>query len=156
MPDIAELLGKEIGRLAKIKVREELESLTKQLKEIKQIVSEQNRRLTYFEKAIAKQAKQAGESESEAEAAPSEGYEISVKRPRSVRMTPAAVKSLRKRLKLSQRDMGLLMDVSANTVIRWEAGKSAPREANREAFTQLKEMGLREVRAKLKELKADI
>ncbi len=53
----------------------------------------------------------------------------------------------RERLGLTQAEMAALLGVASQSIIRWEKGQSNPRGAGREAFAQLREMGVREVPA---------
>ena len=45
--------------------------------------------------------------------------------------------------------MGKLLNVSTNTIVRWEAGTSKPRAAYRHGIAQLRTMGVREVKKML-------
>ena len=47
--------------------------------------------------------------------------------------------------------MGKLLNVSTNTIGRWEAGTSKPRESYRPGLAQLRTMGVREVKKLLGE-----
>ena len=48
----------------------------------------------------------------------------------SARFSPRLLKSLRKRLSLTQQELARLLEVSAVTVAAWESGRSRPRKAN--------------------------
>ncbi|MCH7891697.1 MAG: helix-turn-helix transcriptional regulator [Gemmatimonadetes bacterium] len=67
------------------------------------------------------------------------------------RVTPASIKRHRSRLKLSQAELGTLLDVSTNTIVRWEAGTSNPRVQHRAALIKLRDLGRRDVTKMLDE-----
>ncbi len=62
------------------------------------------------------------------------------------RLRPRSIASKRKRLKLSRKDFGKLVGVSANTIYLWETGEVSPREKSRAAIIGLRGMGVREAR----------
>jgi len=53
-------------------------------------------------------------------------------------LTPAEIKAIRTRLKLSQPEFGKLLRVREETVCRWERGKSVPYILFQEAMRALK------------------
>ena len=65
---------------------------------------------------------------------------------RQIRLSGTSIKKHRKRLGLSQGELGQLLNVSTNTIVRWEQNKSKPREAYRAGIAQLRTMGVREVK----------
>ena len=67
-----------------------------------------------------------------------------------IRLTPSSIKKHRKRLKLSQSELSQLLNVSTNTVVRWEAGTSIPRDAYRPGLAELRTMGIKEVKTLLR------
>ena len=60
-----------------------------------------------------------------------------------VRISPASIKRHRKRLKISQGEMGQLLKVSTNTVVRWEAGTSKPRAQYYTGLAKLHSLGIK-------------
>ena len=70
----------------------------------------------------------------------------------AVRVTPASIKKHRKRLRLSQAQMGKLLGVSAITILNWEQGKSKPRAANRDAIAELRTMKLKDAELMLESM----
>jgi DNA-binding XRE family transcriptional regulator len=139
MPDIARVLKDEINRLARRQVRAMNKSLVKQVRELRQITSGQKDRIARLERTIGRL--QIG---TDVRPVAAGGEEAS-----AVRMGPASVKRLRDRLKLSQKELGQLLGVSGNTVLRWEAGKAAPRKAHKPQFAELRDIGVREARKRL-------
>ena len=70
----------------------------------------------------------------------------------SVRFSAKGLASQRQRLGLSAAEMGLLLDVSAQTIYNWEAGKSRPRQQQLAAIAALRGLGKRQVKVRLTEL----
>ena len=66
-----------------------------------------------------------------------------------IRLSPTSIKKHRTRLKLSQGQLGALLKVNINTIVRWEAGTSMPRARHRAQLAQLRTMGIRQVKEEL-------
>ena len=62
------------------------------------------------------------------------------------------VRKHRERLGISQREMALLLDVSALTVSNWETERTSPSGKNKLGFAELRKMGAREVWNRLERL----
>ena len=138
MPNIAQVLKAEIQRLARKELSVQLSGLKKQIKDLKNTVRQQRERITELERTASRLAR-APEPE------PVE--QTPTGRPR--RINPTTIRSQRERLRLSQRQLGDLLGVTAITVGRWESGESAPRDRHRHQLAQLREEGIRSVREKL-------
>jgi DNA-binding transcriptional regulator YiaG len=63
----------------------------------------------------------------------------------TARFSPRMLKSLRKRLSLTQQELAKLLEVSAVTVAAWETGRSRPRKANLAQVVTLRGMGASDV-----------
>lgn len=142
MPNVASVLKEEITRLARSEIKKQVDPLKKRIQELRKTVSEQKKQIAALEKVQAQTAKKIPDAPKPT----AEGKSSSRK------VTVASIKSQRKRLKLSQREMGLLVGVSTMTIVRWEQGKGSPRGENRDAFVALRGMGRREVKKRLEEL----
>ena len=140
MPDMARVLRDEVTRLAKKEVRTGVRPLARQLRSLRKAVRGQNRQVLDLAQMISKAAKN---QETIAAELPQEDEG------KATRVSPASIKRLRGRLRLSQREMGLLLGVSVGSIVGWESGRSAPREKNRQAFAEMRGMGVREVRERL-------
>ena len=143
MPDFTKVLRSEIIRLANKEVRRALGPLTKQLKGLRKTVREQSRQLSGQRKAVSRIVK--------------DQRKISASLPQEednkpIRISPASIKRHRARLRLSQREMGLLLGVSTGSVVGWESGRSSPRGKNGQAFARLRNMGVREVKDQLEKI----
>ena len=145
MPNLATLLKEEISKI----VRKEVQD---QMRELKKTVREQR-------DALARLEKQSGPAKAKAAAKPAATKPAAAKpaaakvskapaddKRKQIRISPDTIKKHRKRLKLSQAELGELLNVSTNTVLRWEAGTSKPRSKHLSGLGQLRSMGLREVK----------
>lgn len=66
------------------------------------------------------------------------------------RLNGKAIARLRKKLGLSRRVFGKLIDASQNTILLWEAGKTVPRSDARAKLIMLRKTGKREVKRMIK------
>ena len=160
MPNLATLLKEEISKI----VRKEVQD---QVRELQKTVREQRDALARLEKqsgpakakAAAKPAATKPAATKSAAAKPAAAKPAAAKvskapagdKRKQIRISPNTIKKHRKRLKLSQAELGELLNVSTNTVLRWEAGTSKPRSKHLSGLGQLRSMGLREVKKQLGE-----
>ena len=142
MPDIASVLKDEIKRLSRSEIKKEVDPLRKRIQELSKTVTQQKKQIAVLEKSQSQAAKKTSDV----------AQPIDEEKSSSARITIVSIKSQRKRLNLSQREMGLLLEVSTQTIIRWEAGKGSPRGENKDAFFALRDMGRRQVKERLEEL----
>ena len=158
MPSIATLLREEISKIARKEVQDQVRAL-------KQTVREQR-------DAIARLEKQLGPAKAKAATKPAATKPAATKpaaakpatkpatkahkasagdKRKQLRIAPNTIKKHRKRLKLSQAELGQLLNVSTNTVLRWEAGTSKPRRQHLPGLDQLRTISKRELKKQLGE-----
>ncbi len=145
MPDIASVLKEEMRRLARSEVKKEIAPLKKRIQALRKTIAQQREHTAKLEKKISQAAGRAAKTPDVA--APIAGEQVS-----SARITVASIRAQRKRLRLSQREMGLLLDVSSMAISRWELGQAKPRGKNRDAFIVLRGMGRPQAKERLEEL----
>lgn len=144
MPNIASVLKEEVLRLARKEVRNETEGLKKASTQYRSEIAALKRRLVALEKQLSHiEKKGVSKGEPKAEGEPTTRTRFSAK----------GLVTQRQRLGLSAGDMGALLNVSAQTVYNWEAGKSRPRQQQLAAIAALRSMGKRQVTAQLATLK---
>lgn len=143
MPNIAIALKEEIGRLARKELRSETDSLKKAVAAHRHQMAEMKRRIETLErqqmrvvKAIPTKAPAADTSDG------------------NLRFRAAGFAQHRKRLGLSAREMGLLLDASSLSVYKWETGQSRPRAKHLAEIAVVRRMGKREAAKRLEELGA--
>ena len=145
MPNLAAILSDEIRRLARKEVRTACGPLQEQLRELKKTVRQQRDSISRLEKHI----NQLKAVSSKPSAKILEAADVGDKT--QIRLSATSIKKHRKRLKLSQGELGRLLNVSTNTIVRWEAGTSRPRDSYRSGIAQLRTMGIRDVKKLLGE-----
>lgn len=143
MPNIASALREEVGRLARRELRKETQSLQKTVAAYRHQIAEMKRRIDALERQQKKVVKA-----------------IPTKTPKdmendsSLRFRAQGFAQHRKRLGLSAREMGLLVDASGLTVYKWEKGEAKPRAKNLQAIAAVRKMGKREAMKRLEEIAA--
>ena len=142
MPDVGTVLKSEISRLARKEAKKMATGLSGSVQDLKRQLRQQRKEIADLHSALATKM----DRRDEGKISP----ELSKEKPAArVRISTDSVKSHRKRLKLSQKQLGQLVGVTTITVSNWERGKSTPRGEKREAFAILRDMGLKEVKERL-------
>jgi len=141
MPNITSVLKSEITRLAKRAIRTQTAALKKATAAQRRHIAELKRQLADLQRTAAQLSKRSRAAQS----APAPAGLND-----SARFQARGLRSLRKRLGLSQADMAKLLGVSALSVYNWEGGKSTPRRELLAAIVALRGIGKREARERLK------
>jgi DNA-binding XRE family transcriptional regulator len=139
MPNIATVLRNELIRVAKKEVRRETATLRKATTLLRSDSAALKRRVAELERKVARLLARPPTSASENESGSAKGSS-------KFRFSPKGLRAHRKRLGLSQEDMGLLFGVSAMSVYNWEAG-AHPHPKRMVAIAALKQLGKAEARA---------
>ncbi len=144
MANVAEVLKKEIVRLARKEARTLTVSVHKAATRFRKDIAALKRENARARADIARLVRQmpVGVIPRVTEIEPSK-----------VRYSAASVAAQRKRLDLSAADFGKLIGVSGQTVYSWEQGKSRPRDAQIAAFAGLRGIGKREAGERLEEIR---
>ena len=140
MPNIAQLLKDEISRLARKEVRAASAPLQQQIRELKKTNRQQREAIDTLLRRVDQLQALASSPTDKILKAPA------IETDRQIRLSGTSIKKHRKRLGLSQGELGQLLNVSTNTIVRWEQDKSKPRETYRAGIAQLRTMGVREVK----------
>lgn len=147
MPNVAQVLKEEISRLARKEIRASCDPLRKQVQSLRRTVRTQQETIDKLEKSLSKMVEMTGSDAGTSLYAPAEERE----RGSRARVTPASIRRHRLRLGLSQAQLGGLLNVSTNTIVRWEQGSSKPRVQHRTALLRLRDLGVRDVKQILEE-----
>jgi DNA-binding transcriptional regulator YiaG len=67
------------------------------------------------------------------------------------RLSPRLIQTIRKRLGVSQRELGILCGVTVGAVQSWESGKFKPKDEKRKTLVALRKLRRGEVRKLLEE-----
>jgi DNA-binding transcriptional regulator YiaG len=135
MANIQQLLNDEIRRLARKETSGALKDLKAQLVELRKTVAELNRRL----KALEKEAPVIEVVEKDCTA--DEAKETA----KALRVTPQRITKWRTALGLNKSQYAELLGVNLLSVLRWESGKSTPRDEQKRRIVAVRDMGKREL-----------
>jgi len=128
----------EIERLAKKELRKVSVPLKKDVRSLKKTVSQLRKAILPLQRFTAGQQKELAKREIQLEVSPEE-----IKKSR---FSPRLVKTLRKKLKISQRELAILAGVSITAIQNWEAAKVTPRAAKKARLAALRKLGRTEVK----------
>lgn len=141
MPDIASVLKSEISRLARKEIRQEIDALKKDSAGYRHQIAALRKQVDQLERQLKRTAKPAQTAEDD-------------QGDTHLRFRAAGFAQHRKRLGLSAREMGLLLDASPLSVYKWEQGSARPRAKHLAAIASVRKMGKREATKRLEELAA--
>lgn len=143
MPNIANALKAEIARVARKEIRAETDSLKKANSQYRHQIAQLRARTEQLERQLKRASKATPLKVKQAETEDSH-----------LRFRAAGFAQHRKRLGLSAREMGLLVDASDLTVYKWEKGEVKPRAKSLQPIAAVRKMGKREAAKRLEELTA--
>lgn len=135
MPNMQQLLNDEIRRLARREINAAVKTVKAQMVEMRRTIAEQNRRIKALESNLPAPAPQT------ADPAP----ETADAETKTLRITPERIAKWRQKLQLNKSQYAKLLGVNTMSVIHWESGKTAPRDAQKLRIAALRDMGKREL-----------
>lgn len=142
MSDLIKVLREEIRRQTKKTIRESVEKLQKHTAQHRRDLAKLKRELQSCHKRIEflerQELKRISDSKKKAE---------------NVRFSAKSVRSHRVRLGFTAAEFGELLKVSAQTIYQWEQGKTRPRKAQIAHLAELRALGKKEARARLRLLR---
>ena len=142
MAKLESIIKSEITRLAKHEVRLVFRPLRKEVWGLKLKLSNLIKNFTVLDR-LAKEISKAKSTEPKLEASPEEV--------KASRLTPERIVGLRKKLEISQRELGILTGASLGTVASWEKGKFRPQREKKAALVALRKVRKRNVKKMLAE-----
>jgi len=116
--------------------------LKRDIRSMKGIVSQLRKSVFNLQRFMNQQEKQMG-SKPIAEVTPGEM--------KKARFSPRLIKTLRKHLGISQREMAALAGVTVGAVFQWEKGTFEPKDEKKMILVGLRKLGRREARSLLQE-----
>lgn len=146
MPNVASVLKSEIARVARKEVRAVTDDLKKHLSLARKDIALLKRQLAAAEKQVARLTRTPARS---AEPLASAASPASDEKP--ARLRAGSLLSLRKRLGLSQSDMGRLVGASSLSIYKWETGQVQPRRRYVDAIAALRALDAAQVADRLAE-----
>ncbi len=141
MPKMESIIKAEIMRLAQRQVRMAFLPLKSEVRRMKLKLSS----ISDVVGSLNRAAKQLGleETEPNMEAGPEEV--------KAARLTPERIRGLRRKLGISQRELGILSGATLGAVQSWEKGKFKPKADKKAVLVALRKLGKWEVRKLLAE-----
>ena len=140
------IIKAEIVRLAKREIRKTLVPLGRDVRLLKSTVSQPRKAVLLLERLVAQPQKELGKRKVPLEATPEE-----VKKSR---FSPRLIRSLRKSLGISQKELAILSGVTVGAVHMWESGRFRPKDEKKSLMVGLRKLGRRDV-GKLLEQRAE-
>jgi len=142
MAKIESIIKSEIQRLAKHEVRSVFLPLRREVWGLKLKLSNLIKNFIVLDR-FAKEISKAKSTEPKLEASPEEV--------KASRLTPERIAGLRRKLGISQRELGILTGASLGAVASWEKGKFRPKGEKKAALVALRKIRKRDVRKMLAE-----
>ena len=143
MPNIASVMREEITRLSRRASRKDLDA-------VKKISAQHRRHIAALKREMAQLTRQLSALSRKVPAAPAVPSNGSGGT--RLRFVAKGLRSHRERLGVSAGEFAKLMGVSAQTIYNWEQGTTRPREQQLGALAGLRNLGKRDVRARLEQL----
>lgn len=147
----AESLKKEIARIARKELRDEIAALRKSSQGHRSEIAVLKKQIKAMQTQVNKLGKlpysTASKKPSAKVSSPSEHVDVRVKPGRKVVFTADRLKTQRARLGFTQEQMGQLLEVSALSIWKWESGGAAPRASRVPAILQKLSLSKREALA---------
>jgi DNA-binding transcriptional regulator YiaG len=142
------MIKSEIVRLAKRETRKISLPLRRDVRTLKSLVSQLRKSVLVLEKWTTQQKKVMREGKIPLEATPEE-----VKKSR---FSPRLIRSLRKHLGITQKEMAILTGVTVGAIYQWEQGIFEPRGTKKGTLVALRKLGRRDVGKLLEEKESEI
>ncbi len=147
MGKVESIIKSEILRLAKREMKKSFIPLTRDVRSLKGTISQLRKAVLGLQRFAAQQEKALRGQKVPLEAAPEE-----VKK---ARFSPRLIKSLRKHLGVTQKEMASLAGVTVGAIFQWEKGIFEPRGEKKRILVALRKLGRREARKILEERRAE-
>jgi DNA-binding transcriptional regulator YiaG len=136
------IIKEEIIRLAKREMRMKFVPLRRDLRSLKITARQLRKSVVGLQRFVNQQEKQKG---------PKPVPEVTPEDMKKARFSPRLIKSLRKHLGVSQREMAKLAGVTVGSVFLWEKGKFEPKDDKKKVLVGLRKLGRQEARKLLAE-----
>jgi DNA-binding transcriptional regulator YiaG len=138
MGKVEGIIKSEIARLAKREVRKVSVPFGRDLRSLKSVVSQLRRTVLGLQRITTSQQKELEKGKMVLEAPPEEVKES--------RFSPRLIRSLRKHLGITQKELAILTGVTVGAAHLWESGQFKPSMKKKAVMVALRKLGRREVR----------
>jgi len=143
MGKIESTMKSEIQRLAKREIKSTFLPLRREVRNVRLKLSGLSKKFRALDRLAKEQIIPMTSEKFKLEASPEE---VKV-----ARLTAARIRTLRKKLGISQRELAVLTGASMGAVVMWEKGKFKPKADKRGALIALRKLGKRQVKRILAE-----
>ena len=143
MGKLEENIRSEIIRLAKRELRKVSDPLARNVRSLRSTVSQIRKTVLAVQQLTAHQGKALAKRKIPLEATPEEV--------KMSRFSPHLLRSLRKHLGITQKELAVLAGVTMGAVQQWESGKFKPKDEKKRVMVALRKLGRRDVRKLLQE-----
>ncbi len=140
------IMKDEIIRLAKREMRMKFVPLRRDVRSLTITASQLRKSVLGLQRVVSQQERQMG---------PKAVPEVTPEDMKKARFSPRLIKSLRKHLGVSQREMAKLAGVTVGAVFQWEKGKFEPKDDKKKVLVGLRSLGRREAKQLLAEKKEE-
>jgi DNA-binding transcriptional regulator YiaG len=137
------IIKSEIVRLARREMRKISVPLGRDVRLLKNTVSQLRKTVLALERFTTRQESELRKEKILLEAPPEEV--------KGSRFSPRLIRSLRKHLGITQKELAILAEVTVGAIHQWESGIFVPRSQKKSVLVALRKLGRREVRELLKE-----
>jgi DNA-binding transcriptional regulator YiaG len=131
------IIKDEIIRLAKREMRMKFVPLRRDVRSLKITASQLRKSVLGLQRFVSQQENQMG-----TKPVP----EVTAEDMKKARFSPRLIKSLRKHLGVSQKDMAKLAGVTVGAVFQWEKGKFEPKDEKKKVLVSLRKLGRQDVK----------
>ena len=131
------IIKDEIIRLAKREMRMKFVPLRRDVRSLKITVSQLRKSVSGLQRFVSQQERQMS---------PKPVPEVTPEDMKKARFSPRLIKSLRKHLGVSQREMAKLAGVTVGAVFKWEKGKFEPKDDKKKILIGLRKLGRQNAR----------
>ncbi len=136
------IIKDEIIRLAKREMRMKFVPLRRDVRSLKLTVSQLRKSVSGLQRFVSQQERQVS---------PKPVPEVTPEDMKKARFSPRLIKTLRKHLGVSQREMAKLAGVTVGAVFKWEKGKFEPKDDKKKILVGLRKLGRQRARTLLAE-----
>ena len=143
MGKLESTIKSEIERLAKRELRQVFVPLKRDVRSLKITVSQLRKTVLPLERFVGHQQEELAKQPIQLETSPEEV--------KASRFSPRLVKTLRKKLGITQKELAILTGVTLGAVASWESGKFLPKEKNKAVIVALRKLSRIEVKKLLAE-----
>ena len=143
MGKLGSIIKSEVIRLAKREVRQVSAPLGRDVQSLKNTISQLRKSVLAIERVAVQKQKEFSRREIRLEASPEEL--------KKSRFSPRLIRSLRKKLRITQKELAVLAGVTVGAVHQWEVGKFQPKTVKKARLAALRRITRSDVKKLLGE-----